>query len=203
VGFTLIELLVVIAIIAILAALLLPALAAARRKAQTIQCISNLRQIAQATHLYSDDNDDFLPFAWYNDPDPKINNFYALLMPVVTGIGFDGYTDFELPVFSCPTRLKEPLVGLTPSRISYGMNAYNSISYPDPRTRRLTDAQSRNPSARALLADIPYKWNHPPLRSLEPLHLGYKHGKQANIHFFDGHVASHSLQQTNGLVVQF
>ena len=57
-GFTLIELLVVIAIIAILAAMLLPALAAAKAKAQTIKCISNLKQLQLAAVVYSTDNGD-------------------------------------------------------------------------------------------------------------------------------------------------
>lgn len=59
-GFTLVELLVIIAIIAILASLLMPTLVLAKLKAQTAQCISNLKQMQLAWTMYSSDFSDYL-----------------------------------------------------------------------------------------------------------------------------------------------
>jgi|KBSSwiStaDraftv2_1062776.scaffolds.fasta_scaffold335099_1 prepilin-type N-terminal cleavage/methylation domain-containing protein len=62
-AFTLVELLVVIGIIAVLIGILMPSLARARQQAVSIQCLSNLKQIAQVAHLYAAENRGFFPTA--------------------------------------------------------------------------------------------------------------------------------------------
>lgn len=60
-GFTLVELLVVIALIALLIAILLPALSRARGLAQSVACLSNLRQLQTCWLMYANDHGGTLP----------------------------------------------------------------------------------------------------------------------------------------------
>ena len=78
-AFTLIELLVVIAIIAILAALLLPALAAAKRKAQRINCVNDLKQVGIAFRLWEGDNKDRYPMAVQTATGGALDAVYSAL----------------------------------------------------------------------------------------------------------------------------
>jgi len=107
-GFTLIELLVVIAIIAILAALLLPALAGAKERAYRTSCRNNVRNLLQATLIYSEDYDEMLPNASPNNQPHWISGEFR---KAFCGIYKLGRSQFYCP--SNPTWNADSLWGAT------------------------------------------------------------------------------------------
>jgi len=83
-AFTLVELLVVISIIAMLLGVLMPVLAKARLGGQTTLCIANVRRIAIASALYTQEYKSFPPFRMTNDggpTGPKYVNKYGREQP--------------------------------------------------------------------------------------------------------------------------
>lgn len=118
-GFTLIELLVVIAIIAILAAILFPVFARAREKARQASCLTNVKQLALAVHMYISDYDETILFGEIWSPPGPVPNYAGW----TSGVWY--YTalwpDLLMPyvqnrqVFICPS---------TNSWLGYGWNVY-------------------------------------------------------------------------------
>jgi len=122
-GFTLIELLVVIAIIAILAAILFPVFAQAKEAAKKTTCLSNTKQIALSTYMYTGDFDDTYPqTSWETSATPQ---------PFNTG-GYQIHWSYLIQpyakswnIFVCPS---DPTPTPTDSACPNGVNDIGKLS---------------------------------------------------------------------------
>jgi prepilin-type N-terminal cleavage/methylation domain-containing protein len=194
-AFTLVELLVVIAIIAILAALFLPTLGQVRAKAQSTQCVSNLRQWGLAFRQYADDNRDFLPRRgqgvqplaqidrpedWFNALPPYFNSqpyqkFFAVNQKL---------KPHSNSVFICPAATDPGSNHFLP----YGMNM-NLSPWVLPQATKFTEVA--RPLQVVAMADAPgpYASTFP---SARPYSILARHARRVNLLFLTGQVNSYA-----------
>jgi prepilin-type N-terminal cleavage/methylation domain-containing protein/prepilin-type processing-associated H-X9-DG protein len=207
-GFTLIELLVVIAIIAILAAILFPVFAKAREKARQTACASNLKQIATAWQMYTQDYDETACPSYYYTDGWKQEYAWDFHLTYATGEVEDGllgpYTKSGA-INRCPSFLGNawgrPHSGYAYNASYIGGDSSNSAPYMNTPARM---AQIEKPSETAVFAECGY-WDttsNPakiaatnylrapgdPAYSYVNAHVHFRHNGVANVAYADGHV---------------
>jgi len=174
--FTLIELLVVIAIIAILASMLLPALSAARSRAFSAGCKSNLKQCELAHFLYCEDYKSDIIFSG-PFPGGKVENWAKILMEL------NYFTDPRNR--ACPAGWNSPTSEGYRATYSYNGDLYFWVYYKGS-TQKL-----RRPQTVALLVDsrgqwlgLGYNYSSRTTTEIKPWH----NHTRSNLLFYDGHV---------------
>lgn len=190
--FTLIELLVVIAIIAILASMLLPALSRARNAVKTAKCSNNQRQIMTALFMYTDDNNDFGPWArkaanldiWWN----------SLIYPYISNNATYYLTD-RSSVFTCPSFMEMAPDALISMGFSHMINNYfagQAVSINISKIRKPGNKiyfMDGNGYVVVALAQVNPSGTY---------YARYRHNGKINFAMSDGHVETTGWKITNG-----
>jgi prepilin-type N-terminal cleavage/methylation domain-containing protein/prepilin-type processing-associated H-X9-DG protein len=208
-AFTLVELLVVMGLISVLIAMLMPALSAARQQAKTVQCLSNLRQLAVAAENYVALNDGYYPLAYWrysakreDDWDFSTLDNWKTVRPGLLWMGHTSMRIQQCPSFEGKSNtLNDPYTGY-----NYNTSYIGGDQGAHPPAKA---SQVREPSRTALFGDGQWslgadKYMRAPLLGPDGPSAnryagtqGFRHHGKTNVAFCDGHAETLGVRFTN------
>ena len=188
------------AILALLVAILLPALQKAHAQAKAVLCLSNMRNMALALHMYLPENRDKLPPSSCHEPDPQEFWLYVL----------NTYTQEPL-LFRCPSDTGQQWLDWTNPPVDnwlvYRWSSYATNGYFDSKAyskyRKATNV--KHPDACLYVCELQpshhgvdhihvHAWESPD--QLKKDIAWDRHNERSNYLFVDGHVEILDWRQT-------
>ena len=209
-GFMLIELVVVIAMLLIMAGFLMEATRTSFDEGRRIQCLSNLRQMAQAASLYADNHSGWYPPAYRNSIDGNrivaeawdfTTRFVDGNLQAEAGLIWQGQIDVRIQ--QCPSLVRVDGIA------NWNVDPYTGYNYNTSYVGAPTDPAHAldvaQPAATAMFGDGQWsgganKFMRSPLPSPTDIGFsgrlagtqGYRHRELTNVAFADGHAVAHA-----------
>lgn len=206
-AFTLIELLTVIAIIGVLAGIILPVVGRVRESARKAQCISNLRQIGNAMHLFANDNKGYLPVAIsFSGHDPfgtgttEERGWFNYVRPYLGASGTKSFSGKRM--LPCPSSLKEQETSYTYYDQCSGYAFNSDIGYWSGSSKRKYLLESISASSVTTILYEAFLYGTAPNgqsvnNRTDSGYLMFRHSNTANILMVSGRVMPYPYNKVN------